>query len=97
MIGLVGIFSDKVIDLRTTRTYLSGFLADTISPHGLDATGYIDWVSGTARGIKVLDRNGEPVPNVPQVQVVGYVQAGEPIHYFSLQGAGSSEESDSSF
>ena len=63
----------------------------------LQATGYIDWVSGTARGIKVLDRNGEPVPNVPRIQVVGYVQAGEPIHYFSLQGAGSSEESDSSF
>ena len=62
----------------------------------LHATGYIDWASGTARGIKVLDRDGEPVPNVPQIQVVGYVQAGEPIHYFSLQGAGSSEESDSS-
>ena len=52
--------------------------------------GYIDWVSGTARGIKVLDRDGEPVPNVPQIQVVGYVQAGEPIRYFSLKGAGSS-------
>ncbi len=60
----------------------------------LQATGYIDWVSGTARGIKVLDRNGEPVPNVPRIQVVGYVQAGEPIHYFSLQGAESSQEFD---
>ncbi len=60
----------------------------------LDAMGYIDWVSGTARGIKVLDRDGEPVPNVPRIQVVGYVQAGEPIHYFSLQGAGSSQEFD---
>ena len=56
----------------------------------LHTTGYIDWVSGTARGIKVLDLDGEPVPNVPQIQVVGYVQAGEPIHYFSLEGAGSS-------
>ena len=63
----------------------------------LHAMGYIDWASGTARGIKVLDRDGEPVPNVPQIQVVGYVQAGEPIHYFSLQRAGSSDESDSSF
>lgn len=41
MIGLVGIFSDKVIDLRTTRTYLSGFLADTISPHGLEETAQV--------------------------------------------------------
>jgi|GEM_PF-4675493 len=44
----------------------------------------------------LVDRDGVLVPNVPQVQVVGYVQAGEPIHYFSLEGAGSSEESDSS-
>ena len=35
MIGLVGVFGHKVIDLRTTRTYLLGSLADTISPHGL--------------------------------------------------------------
>ena len=41
MIGLVGIFSDKVIDLRTTRTYLSGSLADTISPHGLEETAQV--------------------------------------------------------
>ena len=41
MIGLVGIFSHKVIDLRTTRTYLSGFLADTISPHGLEETAQV--------------------------------------------------------
>ena len=60
----------------------------------LHEMGYIDWVSGTARGIKVLGLDGEPVPNVPQIQVVGYVRAGEPIHYFSLEGAGSSEEFD---
>ena len=41
MIALVGAFGHKVIDLRTTRTYLSGFLADTIAPHGLEETAQV--------------------------------------------------------
>ncbi len=60
----------------------------------LEAAGYLNRRKEVARGIELLDRDGEPVSSAPRVQIVGSIAAGEPLPVFSAEGGAASEEFD---
>ncbi len=60
----------------------------------LSQAGYINRRPDVARGIEILDQEGQPVSNAPRVQIVGAIAAGLPIPAWSTEGAASSEEFD---
>ena len=60
----------------------------------LEEAGYLNRRREVARGIELLDRDGEPVSSAPRVQIVGSIAAGQPIPVFSSEGAAASEELD---
>ncbi len=60
----------------------------------LEEAGYINRRKEVARGIELLDSEGQPVSNAPRVQIVGAIAAGQPIPVFSSEGSASSEEFD---
>jgi repressor LexA len=60
----------------------------------LDRDGYLNRRPDVARGIELLDGEGQPVSTAPRVQVVGNIAAGSPLPAFSTEGAGSSAEFD---
>ena len=60
----------------------------------LEEAGYLNRRKEVARGIELLDRDGEPVSSAPRVQVIGSIAAGLPIPVFSSEGSSSSEEFD---
>ena len=60
----------------------------------LEEAGYINRRKDVARGIELLDNEGQPVSNAPRVQIVGTIAAGQPIPVFSSEGASASEEFD---
>ena len=60
----------------------------------LEDAGYLNRRREVARGIELLDRDGEPVSSAPRVQIVGSIAAGQPLPVFSSEGAGASEELD---
>ena len=60
----------------------------------LEEAGYLNRRKEVARGIELLDRDGEPVSSSPRVQIVGAIAAGQPIPVFSTEGTEASEEFD---
>ncbi len=52
----------------------------------LEEAGYLNRRREVARGIELLDRDGEPVSSAPRVQIVGAIAAGLPIPVFFLGG-----------
>ena len=60
----------------------------------LEEAGYLNRRKEVARGIELLDRDGEPVSSAPRVQIVGSIAAGQPLPVFSSEDAVSSEEFD---
>ncbi|MDA0265064.1 MAG: transcriptional repressor LexA [Chloroflexi bacterium] len=60
----------------------------------LALAGYINRRPDVARGIEILDQEGQPVSNAPRVQIVGAIAAGIPIPAWSTENAASSEEFD---
>jgi repressor LexA len=60
----------------------------------LSQAGYLNRRRDVARGIEILDQEGQPVSNAPRVQIVGAIAAGIPIPAWSTEGAASSEEFD---
>ena len=60
----------------------------------LEEAGYLNRRREVARGIELLDREGEPVSSAPRVQIVGAIAAGQPLPVFSSESAASSEEFD---
>lgn len=61
----------------------------------LEEAGYLNRRREVARGIELLDRDGEPVSSAPRVQIVGAIAAGQPLPVFSTEGGAASEEFDS--
>ena len=55
---------------------------------------YINRRSDVARGIEILDHEGQPLSNAPRVQIVGPIAAGSPIPAWSTEGSAASEEFD---
>ncbi len=62
--------------------------------HKLREAGYLNRRPDVARGIELLDNEGQPVSNAPRVQIVGAIAAGQPLPVFSTEGVQSSEEFD---
>ena len=60
----------------------------------LEEAGYINRRKEVARGIELLDSEGQPVSNAPRVQIVGSIAAGLPIPVFSTEESAASEEFD---
>ena len=60
----------------------------------LSQAGYLNRRPDVARGIEILDQEGQPVSNAPRVQIVGAIAAGSPIPAWSTEGSASSEEFD---
>ena len=60
----------------------------------LREAGYINRRSDVARGIEILDQDGQPVSNAPRVQIVGAIAAGSPIPAWSTEGSAASQEFD---
>ena len=60
----------------------------------LREAGYINRRQDVARGIEILDQEGEPISNAPRVHIVGAIAAGIPIPALSTEDAGSSQEFD---
>ena len=60
----------------------------------LEEAGYLNRRREVARGIELLDREGEPVSSAPRIQIVGSIAAGQPLPVFSSEGAAASEEFD---
>lgn len=60
----------------------------------LEEAGYLNRRREVARGIELLDRDGEPVSSAPRVQIVGSIAAGLPLPVFSTEGGAASEEFD---
>ena len=60
----------------------------------LDRDGFLNRRPDTARGIELLDSEGQPFSTAPRVQVVGNIAAGSPIPAFSTEEAESSAEFD---
>jgi len=60
----------------------------------LREAGYINRRQDVARGIEVLDQEGEPISNAPRVHIVGSIAAGTPIPALSTEDAESSQEFD---
>ena len=62
--------------------------------HRLRQDGYLNRRPDVARGIELLDENGQPVSTAPRVQIIGKIAAGIPIPVFSTEDAASSAEFD---
>ena len=60
----------------------------------LSQAGYLNRRPDVARGIEILDQEGQPQSNAPRVQIVGVIAAGSPIPAWSTEGSASSEEFD---
>ncbi len=60
----------------------------------LSQAGYLNRRPDVARGIEILDQEGQPVSNAPRVQIVGAIAAGLPIPAWSTEGSASSQEFD---
>ena len=60
----------------------------------LSQAGYLNRRPDVARGIEILDQEGQPVSNAPRVQIVGAIAAGIPIPAWSTEDSASSEEFD---
>ncbi len=60
----------------------------------LSQAGYLNRRPDVARGIEILDQEGQPVSNAPRVQVVGAIAAGIPIPALSTEDSASSQEFD---
>lgn len=60
----------------------------------LREAGYINRRQDVARGIEILDQEGEPISNAPRVHIVGSIAAGIPIPALSTEDADSSREFD---
>jgi len=60
----------------------------------LDRDGFLNRRPDMARGIELLDGEGQPFSTAPRVQVVGNIAAGSPLPAFSTEEAGSSAEFD---
>ena len=60
----------------------------------LEQAGYINRRPDVARGIEILDQDGQPVSNAPRVQIVGAIAAGIPIPAWSTEESESSQEFD---
>jgi|TARA_B110000263_G_C15145812_1_gene435493 repressor LexA len=60
----------------------------------LEQAGYINRRPDVARGIEILDQDGQPVSNAPRVQIVGAIAAGIPIPAWSTEASESSQEFD---
>lgn len=60
----------------------------------LRQAGYINRRRDVARGIEILDQDGQPVSNAPRVQIVGAIAAGTPIPVWSTEASASSAEFD---
>ncbi len=60
----------------------------------LELAGHIRRRPDVARGIEILDQEGQPISNAPRVQIVGAIAAGIPIPTWSTEGAESSQEFD---
>ena len=60
----------------------------------LREAGYINRRQDVARGIEILDQEGEPISNAPRVHIVGAIAAGIPIPALSNEDAESSQEFD---
>ncbi len=60
----------------------------------LERDGYLNRRPDVARGIELLDEEGQPVSNAPRVPIVGSIAAGLPLPVFSTEDAASSSEFD---
>ena len=60
----------------------------------LREAGYINRRQDVARGIEILDQEGEPISNAPRVQILGLIAAGTPIPAWSVEGSEASQEFD---
>jgi repressor LexA len=60
----------------------------------LEQSGYINRLPDVARGIEILDQDGQPVSNAPRVQIVGTIAAGIPIPAWSTETSEFSQEFD---
>ena len=60
----------------------------------LREAGYINRRQDVARGIEILDQEGEPISNAPRVHVIGSIAAGTPIPVLSTESSASSQEFD---
>ena len=61
----------------------------------LDRDGYLNRRPDVARGIELLDDEGQPVSNAPKVSIVGKIAAGQPLPVFSSEEAVSGTDLDS--
>ena len=60
----------------------------------LDRDGYLNRRPDVARGIELLDEQGNPVSNTPKVAILGPIAAGMPLPVFSTEGAASNSDFD---
>ena len=60
----------------------------------LDRDGYLSRRPDVARGIELLDEEGQPVSSTPRVPIVGKIAAGLPIPVFSTEEAASGSDLD---
>ena len=60
----------------------------------LDRDGYLNRRPDVARGIELLDEQGNPVSNTPRVAILGPIAAGMPLPVFSTEGAASNSDFD---
>jgi repressor LexA len=62
--------------------------------HRLREGGYLNRRPDVARGIELLDDDGQPVSTAPRVHIIGAIAAGLPLPVFSTEDAASSAEFD---
>lgn len=60
----------------------------------LREAGYINRRQDVARGIEILDQEGEPISNAPRIQILGLIAAGTPIPVWSVEESEASQEFD---
>ena len=60
----------------------------------LDRDGYLSRRPDVARGIELLDEEGQPVSSTPRVPIVGKIAAGLPIPVFSTEEAAAGSDLD---
>jgi repressor LexA len=60
----------------------------------LREAGYINRRHDVARGIEILDQEGEPISNAPRIQILGLIAAGSPIPVWSAEESAASQEFD---
>jgi repressor LexA len=60
----------------------------------LERDGYLSRRPDVARGIELLDEEGQPISNAPKIPIVGSIAAGLPLPAFSMEEAASSSEFD---